>query len=334
MKIVVSSGHSLYVRGAAGPEPWGLDEVNEARRVVAEVADWLTINGYDVSQVHDNQSRTQSDNLNYLVREHNKFPSEDRLDLSIHFNAYVADENAGRGVEALWVSEKGQAIAIRICTAVASVSGLINRGDKYRSDLYWLNGTTGSLGACLVETCFCDAGQDCEAYRQHMEEICAAIANAITAEEEDYAPLPFHARGKCSWFGGPDDDGVEPSEQLAWWGSTEAGRAAAPELFLQYQPSGTTGAARALNPESSYIAMRWDYENQWSKAELASGDVMFWVYAPKTGKRYKARPADWGPHTSTNRCCDISPGLMTALFGGEATDEEVEITEVKTETEA
>src|SRR6516162_64055 len=193
MKIVVSSGHSLYVRGAAGPEPWGLDEVNEARRVVAEVADWLTINGYDVSQIHDDVSKTQSDNLNYLVREHNKFASADRLDLSLHFNAYVADENAGRGVEALWVSEKGQAIAIRICKAVASVSGLINRGDKYRSDLYWLNGTTGSLGACLVETCFCDAGQDCEAYRQHMEEICAAIANAITAEEEDYAPLPFHA---------------------------------------------------------------------------------------------------------------------------------------------
>ena len=332
MKIVISSGHSLYVRGAAGPEPWGLDEVNEARRVVAEVADWLTINGYDVSQIHDNQSKTQSDNLNYLVREHNKFASKDRLDLSIHFNAYVADPDIGRGTECLYVTQ--DELAARVARAIASVSGLINRGAKYRSDLYFLNGTTGSLGAILVETCFVDAGVDCEAYRQHFEEICAAIANAITAEEENYAPLPFHARGKCSWFGGPDDDGVDPDEQLAWWGSTEAGRAAAPELFLSYQPTGTSGAARALNPESSYIAMRFDYENQWSKAELASGDVMFWVYAPKTNKRYKARPADWGPHTSTNRVCDLSPGLMTALFGGEATDEEVEITEVKTETEA
>jgi hypothetical protein len=53
---------------------------------------------------------------------------------------------------------------------------------------------------------------------------------------------------------------------------------------------------------------------------------MFWVYAPKTGKRYKARPADWGPHTDTDRMADISPGLMKALFGGEATDETVEVT--------
>jgi N-acetylmuramoyl-L-alanine amidase len=323
MKIVISSGHSLYVRGAAGPEPWGLDEVNEARRLVAEVADWLTVNGYDVSQIHDDQSKTQSDNLNYLVREHNKFPAEDRLDVSIHFNAYIADPDAGRGVEVLYVTQ--DELAAKVSSAIANVSGLINRGPKYRSDLYWLNGTTGSLGAILIETCFVDAGQDCEVYRQFFEQIAEAIADEITPDAE---PKPFHVIGKCSWFGGPDDSGVDSDEQLAWWGSTEAGRADAPELFLPYQPSGTTGAARALNPESSYIAMRFDYENDWSKEELASGDVMFWVYAPKTKKRYKARPSDWGPHTSTNRCCDLSPGLMTALFGGEATDETVEITVV------
>src|SRR6516225_3824279 len=95
MKIVISSGHSLYVRGAAGPKPWGLDEVNEARRVVAEVADWLTINGYDVNQVHDDVSTNQSDNLHYLVSHHNKFPADGRLDVSIHFNAYLVDPNVG-----------------------------------------------------------------------------------------------------------------------------------------------------------------------------------------------------------------------------------------------
>jgi N-acetylmuramoyl-L-alanine amidase len=321
MKIVISSGHGLKIRGASGPEPWGLDEVDEARRVVAEVADWLTINGYDVSQVHDDVSTNQSDNLHYLVSEHNKFPAKDRLDVSIHFNAYVADPNIGRGVEVLYLTQ--DELAAQVSAEIASVSGLINRGAKYRSDLYFLNGTTGSLGAILVEVCFVDAGQDCEDYRQHFDEICAAIADTITP---DAAPQPFHAIGKCSWFGGPDDEGVDEDEQLAWWGSTEAGRADAPELFLPYQPSGTTGAARALNPESSYIAMRFDYQNQWSKAELASGKIMFWVRAPKTGKQYKARPADWGPHTDTNRVADLSPGLMTALFGGEATDEIVEIT--------
>jgi hypothetical protein len=332
MKIVISSGHGLKIRGAAGPEPWGLDETDEARRVVAEVADWLTVNGYDVSQVHDDQSTNQSDNLHYLVSHHNKFPAADRLDCSIHFNAYVADKNIGRGTECLYISQ--DELAGRVAAAISSASGLINRGAKYRSDLYFLNGTTGSRGAILVEVAFCDAGVDCDLYRQHLGDIAEAIAESITATEEHEPPAPFRVVGKCSWFGGPDDTGVDEDEQLAWWGSTQAGRADAPELFLPYQPTGTSGAARALNPQSSYIAMRFDYQNQWSKAELASGDVMFWVYAPKTGKRYKARPADWGPHTETNRCADLSPGLMTALFGGEATDEEVEITQVNDDDEA
>jgi hypothetical protein len=332
MKIVISSGHGKHVAGAVGPKPWGLNEVDEARRVVAEIVDWLTINGYAAEQLHDNVSKNQSDNLHWIVSHHNQFDAEGRLDVSIHFNAYVADPNIGRGTECLYITQ--DELAARVSAAVAGVSGLINRGAKYRSDLYFLNGTTGSLGAILVEVAFVDAGVDCNLYREHFEEICAAIADAIIGEEEDYAPPPFKVVGKCSWFGGPEDTGVDADEQLAWWGSTDAGRADAPELFLPYQPSGTSGAARALDPSTSYIAMRFDYKNQWSKTELASGDVRFWVYSPKTGKRYRARPADWGPHTDTGRVCDLSPGLMTALFGSlDATDEQVEITLVKKTTD-
>jgi hypothetical protein len=325
MKIVISSGHGFYVRGAAGPEPWGLDEVDEARRVVGEIADWLTINGHDCEQLHDDVSKNQSDNLHWIVSHHNKFPADDRLDVSIHFNAYVVDPNIGRGTECLYISQ--DALAARVSSAIASASGLINRGAKYRSDLYFLNGTTGSLGAILVEVCFVDAGIDCDLYGQHFADIVGAICEAITGKEEDYEAPPFKAVGRCSWFGGPEDTGVDSDEQLAWWGSTEAGRDDAPELFLKHQPSGTSGAARALNPQSSYIAMRFDYENQWSKADLASGKIMFWVHAPKTGKRHKARPADWGPHTDTGRVADLSPGLLEKL--GIDTDDMVEITLVR-----
>jgi hypothetical protein len=321
VKIVISSGHGLKIRGAEGPEPWGLDEVDEARRVVAEVADWLTINGYDVSQVHDDVSTNQSDNLHYLVSHHNKFPAADRLDVSIHFNAYLADPNVGRGTECLYLTQ--EELAARVATAISSVSGLINRGPKYRSDLYFLNGTTGSLGAILVEVAFVDAGVDCDLYREHFEPICAAIADSITADEEDYAPPPFKAVGKCSWFGGPDDSGVDADEGLAFLYSVDD----APELFLAYQPTGTTGLARRLDPSTSYIAMRFDYKTQWSKEELASGKIMFSVHAPKTGKRYKARPADWGPHTDTGRVADLSPALLDAL--GIETDDEVEITAIE-----
>jgi hypothetical protein len=326
MKIVISSGHGLKIRGASCAEPWGLDEVDESRRVVGEVAEWLTLNGYDVEQLHDDVSTNQSDNLHWLVSHHNAFPAEDRLDCSIHFNAYTIDKNASRGVETLYISQK--TLAQQVSQAIAAASGLKLRGDAgavYRPDLYFLNGTTGSRGAILIETCFVDAGYDCTCYDQSFAQIIEAIADTITPDAE---PVEFFVRGKCSWFGGPEDDGVSPSEQLAWWETTEVGRKDAPELFLPYQPSGTTGPARALDPSTSYIAMRWDYENQWSKAELASGDVLFWVYAPKTGKRYKARPADWGPHDEATggRVADISPGLMNALFGGEATDEIVEVT--------
>jgi hypothetical protein len=320
MTIVISSGHGKYIRGAAGPKPWGLDEVNEARRVVGQVADWLTLHGVDVEQIHDNVSDNQSDNLHYLVAHHNKFPAADRLDVSVHFNAYMVDPDAGRGVEVLYITQ--DELAAHVSAAIASAAGFINRGAKYRSDLYFLNGTTGSRGAILIETCFVDAGVDCDLYRQHVDEICSTIAATISGSE--IAAPKFHAVGKVSWFGGPEDMGVDDDEQLAWWGSTAAGREDAPELFLDQQPSGTTGAARALDPESDYIAMRWDYEDQWSKSELASGNVMFLVRAPKTGKQHIARPADWGPHTSTGRIADISPGLMDKL--GIDTDDEVEIT--------
>src|SRR6516165_7887125 len=183
MKIVISSGHGKYVRGAAGPKPWGLDEVDEARRVVAEIADGLTINGFNVSQVHDDVSKNQSDNLHYLVAQHNKFAAKDRLDVSVHFNAYVADPDIGRGTECLYITQ--DELAARVSSAIASVSGLINRGPKYRSDLYFLNGTTGSLGAILIETCFVVAGIDCDLYRNHFADIVGAICDAITAEEAD-----------------------------------------------------------------------------------------------------------------------------------------------------
>src|SRR6516164_6441808 len=169
MKIVISSGHAKYVRGAVGPAPWGLDEVNEARRVVAEVADLLTVDGYDVSQLHDDVSKNQSDNLHWIVSNHNKFAAKDRLDVSVHFNAYLADPNIGRGTECLYITQKE--LAARVATAISSVSGLINRGAKYRSDLYFLNGTTGSLGAILIEVAFVDAQADVTAYDQHFADI-------------------------------------------------------------------------------------------------------------------------------------------------------------------
>jgi N-acetylmuramoyl-L-alanine amidase len=123
-------------------------------------------------------------------------------------------------------------------------------------------------------------------------------------------------RGKCSWFGGPEDMGVSPSEGLAFISNVSQ----APELFLPRQPPGTSGLARRLDPSTDYIAMRWDY-NQTPKSMLL--DIKCLVTAPTTGRSFVAAPADWGPHVDTDRIADLSPGLMERL--GITTDDVVEV---------
>jgi N-acetylmuramoyl-L-alanine amidase len=131
-------------------------------------------------------------------------------------------------------------------------------------------------------------------------------------------------RGKVSWFGGPEDHGVAPDEGLAFIYSVED----APYLFLPQQPPGTTGLARRLDPEVHFIACRWDY-SQTPKKMLPG--MMVEVYAPRTGRAFKAWPADWGPHESTGRVADISSGLMQSL--GIITDDIVEVTFLAQEPE-
>ena len=124
----------------------------------------------------------------------------------------------------------------------------------------------------------------------------------------------MNLKGKCSWFGGPLDEGVSASEPLAFISDVNQ----APHLFLSYQPEGTTGLARRLNPETLYIACRWDYDATPAYMLL---EEMALVHAPKTGRSLKLYPADWGPHEDTGRVADISPGAMEAL--GITTDDEV-----------
>ena len=108
--------------------------------------------------------------------------------------------------------------------------------------------------------------------------------------------------GKVSWFGGPEDTGVSPSEGLAFVYEVSD----APWLFLPEQPPGTSGLARRLDPSIHYIACRWDY-NQTPKSMLPGMVVQ--VRSTRTGRTFKAFPADWGPHVDTDRVADISPGL-------------------------
>lgn len=313
MRIVLSSGHGKYIRGAADI----IDEVNEARAVVETVAEVLREQHVDVKTFHDDVSHSQNENLNRIVDFHNSQTRD--LDVSVHFNAYQHTSKP-MGTEVLYVSSTGAEIAKTVVDAIVESSGLINRGPKKRTDLFFLNNTEEP--AVLIEVCFVDSQADVDIYRSSFLDICSAIATSLSGEDSDTAPSPpepgkelFYVKGKCSHFGGPNDMGVSPDEGLAFL--YEVGDS--PELFLKKQPPGTTGLARRLNPAMYYVACRWDYDT--TPKTMLAGDQLAMVVA--NGKRKLAHPADWGPHEDTGRVADLSPGLAEAL--GLKTDDEVEV---------
>lgn len=307
--VVISSGHGKYVRGASGI----IDEVDEARKVVDNVVEMLEGRNVKVVKFHDDVSKSQSENLNRIVSFHNDHTRE--LDISVHFNAYV-ETHKPMGTEVLYVTQDG--LAAEMSEAISDAGGFINRGAKVRTDLAFLNGT--DMPAILIEVCFVDSECDTDLYAMNFGSICDAICYVISGEGEEPLPVPpqpeeeFHAQGKCSYFGGPDDTGVSPDEGLAFISDVMQN----PFIFLPYQPEGTTGLARRLNPCVHYVACRWDYNKtprEMLREEVAlvrAGDMEF-----------SAFPADWGPNEKTGRVADISPGLMQDL--GIDTDDEVEV---------
>lgn len=320
-RIAISSGHGKYVRGAAGI----IDEVDEARRVVEHLADDLRARDVEVAVFHDDTSHSQNENLNTIVDFHNR--EERELDISVHFNAYEQVEKP-MGTEVLYVTQG--TLAGQVSAAIAGC-GFINRGGKKRTDLFFLNNT--EMPAILIEVCFVDSEADTDVYEMQFNSICEAIAEVLGGEEEDGGdeierperperPQPpanevLNVTGPVSHFGGPGDTGVSASEGLAFISDIDQ----APHLFLPYQPEGTSGLARRLNPYVHYIACRWDYDDI-PKSEMLEHVAL--VRAIKTGIELTAIPADWGPHEDTGRVADISPSLMADL--GIETDDEVEVT--------
>ena len=307
MRIAISSGHGKHVQGADEY----MNEVEQARRVVEHVAEELEAAGVECFVFHDNSSTTQDENLQAIVAFHN---SQNRdYDVSVHFNAYKPT-SAPMGTEVCYLTEKD--LAEQVAGAISKNGDLPNRGAKVRSDLYFLNKT--DCPAILIEVCFVDSKADVDNYQLNFAMICAGIADVFILEGKQ-APstgVLFSAKGKCSWFGGPQDEGVDEDEGLAFIYDYDS----APHLFLKEQPTGTTGLARRLDPAVPYIACRWDYDVT-PKEMLARKDTFALVRAGKW--RVLAWPADWGPHETTDRVADLSPGLLETL--GLETDDEVEV---------
>jgi N-acetylmuramoyl-L-alanine amidase len=181
-RVVISSGHGKYVRGASGI----IDEVDEARHVVEQLATELDNRGVEVDIFHDDTSKDQSTNLDTIVEYHNSQQRD--LDISVHFNAFEQREGPV-GTEVLYVTQA--ALAGQVSAAIAAC-GFIDRGAKKRTDLYFLNNT--SKPAILIEVCFVDSEADCNIYGGSLDAICNAIATVlggpITDEEEGEETQP------------------------------------------------------------------------------------------------------------------------------------------------
>ena len=314
LKVCLSSGHGKYIRGASSI--YG-DEVDEARLVVESVADALRESGVEVMTYHDDVSDDQDENLNRIVDFHNSKTRD--WDFSVHFNSATFDGEDTTtnpvGCEMFYTSQTGMEMADEIVDAVCEASGLKNRGPK-KGNLYFLSNTEEP--AVLLEICFINSRADMDIYREHYDVICGAIADAISGEDhgEPIPPEPpeppssvlFAAAGTCSTFGGPQDLGVSSTEGLAMWYEPDE----CVWLMLPYQPSGTTGMARRLDPSVFYIACRWDYDV--TPKEMLRGPQMALVTNPDTGAQRLAHIADWGPHEEqTGRAADLSPALAKSL---------------------
>src|SRR6516165_11341217 len=154
--ICISSGHGTRIRGASDI----LDEVNEATRIVDRIFEYLQQMGVQSWKFHDTTSTSQNQNLETIVNYHNSRPAHD-WDYSIHFNAYEHTSKC-MGCEVLFVSQENA--AGELATKISDTAGFVNRGGKYRGDLYFLNQTRAK--SLLLEICFVDSSCDATKYEE------------------------------------------------------------------------------------------------------------------------------------------------------------------------
>lgn len=113
--------------------------------------------------------------------------------------------------------------------------------------------------------------------------------------------------GKCSEFGGPNDEGMKPEEGLAIYEHHESDLR--PDLFIPRGTDQRMGTNTRLIIYSYYIAVRYDHDISRGKLQRSK----WLVKNLKTGKSLAASLVDWGPAEWTGRVADLSPGIMRDL---------------------
>lgn len=171
-KIIEIEGHIGHFGDGTGASSI-VDEVKESRKIAQRVHAILTANKVPNSLYEDKVSKSQRDNINALVKHHNK--DRDGLVVSYHLNASGAVVDTGIGAEVLYSTQK--ALAAELSKAISEAGGFKNRGAKYRDNLGVLTGTVEP--ALILETFFVNSRKDVELYRKNFEAICQSIARVL-----------------------------------------------------------------------------------------------------------------------------------------------------------
>jgi len=288
-RIAISSGHGLHIRGASAspnPEPYN-DEVDEVRKIVDRVHELLTGANVACVKFHDNTSYDQSTNLNTIVNWHNK-QSRD-LDVSVHLNANVTTSNP-MGCEVLYVTQ--ETLAEETSAAIAAAGHFKDRGEKYRGDLAFLNGT--NKPAILLECWFCDSSADCANGRQYREDICAAIAECIADVELDSVEPPEPEEP-------PDQE--RPPVEITERNVVEISGHATGDVTVFFN-----GAMVHGHPDCEHIV---------DLTLTKRGDVIVMI----NGEQFNNSPPTEPPETPAAEVPANQQDIITTVFGGAADDE-------------
>ncbi|MDR4987145.1 N-acetylmuramoyl-L-alanine amidase [Bacillus cereus] len=173
-------GHTPFVQGAN----WGNRKEHIMDRLVKDaVAAKLRTLGHIVYDDTDEVGKTQSQNLNNIVRNCNSHDVD--LVISFHLNAYDGKAN---GVEVCYYDQ--QALAAKVSAQLSKDIGWSNRGEKKRTDLYVLNETKAP--AILIELGFID--NEADMAKWDVDKIANSIVNALTGQRVgssgNVAPTP------------------------------------------------------------------------------------------------------------------------------------------------
>jgi N-acetylmuramoyl-L-alanine amidase len=167
MKIVIDPGHGGYDSGAVGPA--GLTEASVALAIGLKLSEAL-------GAIDINTLMTRTTDVFVELGERCEIANNWAADyfVSVHLNS---DGPSAIGIETLYKTNNGKALASPIQRWMIAATGDTDRGLKLRNDLYILNGT--NMPAILTETGFIshpatEAKFQTEEYRQLLAEAIAA----------------------------------------------------------------------------------------------------------------------------------------------------------------